>query len=254
MVIMAILEALRGWDKDHPELPLAEEEKKILHAIPEESGSIADLLRMCDEDPPGVGQAELMRKLDDPGLHPRMRGLAAICLGFLATDSARKALMAVLRDRQPDDFVAWCAMESLTRSAHQDVLEEVLRLCRGKEAGTDRWARCRARAFYLLGWVGKGHDVGANLRRALQDPSPLVRGYAVDAMKRLDLRDAREQIERLMEVETEAWVLRKAAEALGQIGTVESISILERHLHHERSRTRWMVRKAITEIQERHRL
>jgi HEAT repeat protein len=254
MVIMAILEALRGWDQEHPELPIAGEEKKILHAAPEEAGAIADLLRMCDEDPPGDGQAELMRKMDDGGLHPRIRGLAAICLGFLGTDVARKALLDVLQDRQPDDFVAWCAVESLTRSEHQDVLDEVLCLCQEKAGETDRWARSRARAFYLLGWVGRGRDVGANLRRALQDPSPLVRGYVIDAMKRLDLRDAREQIEGLMETETEAWVLRKAAEALGQIGTVESLAVLERHLHHERARTRWMVCKAIAEIRERHRL
>jgi len=58
--------------------------------------------------------------------------------------------------------------------------------------------------------------------------------------------------------EQDPFVLRKAAEALGHMGTVDSIATLERYLRYERARTRWMVRKrvhkAILEIKPRYSL
>jgi HEAT repeat protein len=254
VVIMAITEALLAWDKEHPDLPIAEEEKKIQHGAPEEAISVSELLRMCDQDVPEHGQDRLVGVLEDPQAPPRIRGLAAICLGLLEKDVACGALLDVLLDPQPDDFVAWCTVESLTRMKHPDVQDAALRLYQGEEFQTEGWARHRARAVYLLGWVGEGRKVGETLSNALQDPSPIVRGFVVNAIARLDLRHAREMIEGLMANETEAQVLRKAAEALAQIGTVESIAVLERHLRHPQARIRWMVRRAIAEIRERHQL
>lgn len=254
VVVMAITEALLRWDKEHPDLPIAGEEKKIQHGVPEEAVSVSELLRMCDQDIPEHGQERLVGVLEDPQAPPRIRGLAAICLGLLKTDAACGALLDVLLDPQPDDFVAWCTVESLTHIKHPDVQEAALRLYQGEEFQTEQWARHRARAVYLLGWVGEERKVGETLSNALQDPSPIVRGFVVNAIARLDLRHAREMIEGLMATETEAQVLRKAAEALAQIGTVESIAVLERQLRHPQARIRWMVRQAIAEIRERYRL
>jgi HEAT repeat protein len=103
--------------------------------------------------------------------------------------------------------------------------------------------------------VGSDPKTNKLLSKAIeQDPNFYVRGYAINAMVRLDFPNAREQIEQSLATEQEPWVLRKAAEALGQIGTVQSITVLERHLRHERTRTRWMVRRAIDEIRQRYAL
>jgi hypothetical protein len=58
----------------------------------------------------------------------------------------------------------------------------------------------------------------------------------------------------MLQQEQDPWVLREVAEVLGEIGTVDVIPLLENHLYHERTQTRWMVRKAIVQIQQRHEL
>jgi hypothetical protein len=63
-------------------------------------------------------------------------------------------------------------------------------------------------------------------------------------------------IERLLEKETEPLVLRKAAEALGQIGTRDSIKVLEGKLKVDvvqiNQSVRSAYRSAIQEIKERY--
>jgi HEAT repeat protein len=89
----------------------------------------------------------------------------------------------------------------------------------------------------------------------LRDRNYLVRGYAIDAMARMDLLGAREQIEEILSNPAEeSFVHRKAAEALGQIGTLESLQVLERCLFKEQARTRWAIRGAIAEINQRNSL
>jgi HEAT repeat protein len=66
------------------------------------------------------------------------------------------------------------------------------------------------------------------------------------------LLDAREQAEMLLTKEKEPWVLREIAEALSEIGDMNSISYLERFLQGESARTRWVVQRAIRDICQRH--
>jgi HEAT repeat protein len=70
-------------------------------------------------------------------------------------------------------------------------------------------------------------------------------------MEKLDLHHLRIKIEGLLATESDSWVLRKAAETLGRIGTVDSIAVLEQYVRHEVARTRRMMQHAIAEIRQR---
>jgi HEAT repeat protein len=194
-------------------------------------------------------ETRLIELLNDIAQPLRTRGIAAILLGAAGSDTARATLLGLLADDEVNEFVGWCAVETLTQIDHPEVRQTALKLY--QDCPVDAQSCRRAWAVYLLGWVSGRATVGRLLSQALQDHDPQVRGYAVNAMARLDLRDARVQIENLLAVEQDPWVLRKAAETLGQIGTVESIAVLEKHLRHERTRTRWMMRWAIGEIRQR---
>jgi HEAT repeat protein len=76
-------------------------------------------------------------------------------------------------------------------------------------------------------------------------------------MTQLNLEGARRHIEGILQAgsdgETTLHVLRKATEALAQIGTVESIFVLKRFLDSPHGgQLRLTVRKAIKDIRERH--
>jgi HEAT repeat protein len=70
-------------------------------------------------------------------------------------------------------------------------------------------------------------------------------------MARLDLIGAREKIEALLSKEEDPGVLRKVAEALGEIGDINSAKRLEEILHGESAGTRRIVQRAIRRIHER---
>jgi len=223
---------------------------------------------------------ELCMKLKDQTLSTRIRGLAALGLGFADTKQAKKqaadALFEILEDEAGDEFVDWCVVEALTRfsqgvnagppddqvgqsRARRTDLEASIgrrarKLYERKGSDNANYSRLRARAVYLLGWLTEGTATGKLMRRALDDKNPFVRGYIVEAMARRDIMDARRTIEDQLSVETHPFVLRKAAEALGQIGTVESILVLEKYLRSQQASARWSARAAIHEIKERYAL
>jgi len=239
MVIMAIVRTLWRWD----------EEDQFVRWLRPEPESAMELYVKYDALFSKSTQARLIELLDDPAQPLRIQGIAAILLGAARTDAAREALLGLLTNDEVSEFVGWCAVETLTQMDHPQVRRTALKLY---QDGAGQTQACRrAWAVYLMGWVSGHATIGRLFSQALQDPDPRVRGYAVHAMARLDLRDARVQIENMLAVEQDPWVLRKAAETLGQIGTVESIAVLERHLRHERTRTRWMMRWAIGEIRQR---
>lgn len=144
----------------------------------------------------------------------------------------------------------------------QDQLKASDELRRLRVMGEQK-VRQRARALYILGLTGglpapapgkakKERTPLQVLVAALGDREPIIRGIAVEALGRLDLPGAREEIENRLANEREAWVMKKAAEALGQIGTLESITVLKKFDRYERAQTRRMVRLAIHAIQERY--
>jgi hypothetical protein len=259
MVMVAAVKAVIGWEKRTGK-PIEEAERRVLHSLPGSAGSIMDVLKHYPsaDDPGNVDQ--LVATLQDPTCPSKIQGLAAIGLGLMDPKAGRyievmKILFDAMACDQVDDFVAWCSVESLTQTNARGVYLRALHLLKNKEIEPVIYSHCRARAVYLLGWMRRGVNSDRLLRKALKDCNPFVRGYAIDAMARLDLLDAREQIEDILQKEEEEpFVHRKAAEALGQIGTIASIQVLERSLYRGKARTRWAVRQAIEEIKQRNAL
>lgn len=254
MVVMAAVKALLSWQKRTGE-SIEKAESTVLHSLCDTPQSITRLLRLF----PGEGQAgnaeRLLSIFKDPNSPQKSRGLAAIGLGLINTSEIRNALYAMLIDEKADDFVAWCSVEALTQTPDREICRRAFQVVGGKGSKADPLSPSRARAVYLLGWTGRGVRADKLLRKALQDRNYLVRGYAIDAMARMDLLGAREQIEEILSKPKEdPFVHRKAAEALGQIGTLESIQVLERCLFKEQARTRWAIRRAIAEINQRNSL
>jgi HEAT repeat protein len=71
-------------------------------------------------------------------------------------------------------------------------------------------------------------------------------------MAQMDRVDARESIELLLVTDPHPFVQRKAADALGQIGTLDSLPILERCLKQERPAARLAFRHGIDAIKKRY--
>ncbi|MDX1688409.1 MAG: hypothetical protein R3248_10530 [Candidatus Promineifilaceae bacterium] len=244
-------------------------EKDVLHTAPRTSRPVIDAIRAYAEsraegEEMAAGKESLMALMTDPEESRLCRGLAAVYVGQFAAENvcdeeARQALLDLFVDPEADDFIAWCATEALTACVHEEVEEKAISLFKDEAYRQPQWRRHRARAVYLLGWVSGKAKTGSLVQQGLQDDNMFVRGYAVESMARLDLPNARTLIEERLDPdsdnpETNPEVMRKMAEALAQIGTMASIPILQRHLRHERTRTRHMMRRAIAEIRQRYSL
>jgi hypothetical protein len=266
MVVRGIAKALFGWWQRHPQTNLANAERDAIRFLRREMMPLAGIVKLYrqalapDDDSRAKARQKLLDSVQDRQQPARARGLAAIYLGLLAAGNGDEALWQPLLElfEQPDadDFVAWCVTEALTECRTADAERMALSFRQDKRYRTKKWRHHRARATYLLGWVSRDESTCQLLWSALKDRDPLVRGFAIDAISRLDLPQAREEIQRLMtgdaRRETDPDVLRRMAEALSQIGTVDSIPVLQQYLWHERTYTRWAMHKAIDEIRERY--
>ncbi len=252
LVIMAIVKALKTCAQRNLG-PLKIAEEIILPSVSGRGESLVELLHLRETT---GHEVELMNLVKNPRQSQKIRGVAAIGLGLVGTEAARHALLTLFQARNFDAFVEWCVVEALTQLDYPEVQAVAYRIYQTKKRAI--WASHRARAIYLLGWMSRQPETGNILNQALTDTNPFVRGDAIGAMAKLDLIDARAKIEHLFTEEQDPFVLRKAAEALGHMGTVDSIATLERYLRYERARTRWMVRKrvhkAILEIKPRYSL
>ena len=181
------------------------------------------------------------------------RGLCAVGLGLSPVPEAVEALLDSLVNDELDEFVAWCAVDALAKSGDPSIEQRAIEIFQDDQFRSDQWRRLRARVVYLMGWVCSGDETRQLLGdKALLDEDFLTRRYAVDSLVRLDLPDTRERVEKLLEREENPAVIRKCAQALSQIGTLASLPSLEKHLTCERARTRWKVRSAIADIQQRY--
>jgi len=277
MVVKALARALWSRAKGHAESDeaigrhideLEKVEENVLHTAPRTGKPASGVIRAYAqsraqaEAEQAAGKQALIACMTDPDESPLCRGLAAVYLGQYAAENdceveAQRALLDLFVDPEADDFIAWCATEALTVCLHPDVEEKAVALFKEDAYREPQWRRHRARAVYLLGWVSGKAKTGALVKQGLRDENIFVRGYAVESMARLDLPNARTLIEERLDPEgdhpeTNPDVMRKMAEALAQIGTMASIPILQRHLRHERTRTRHMMRRAIAEIRQRY--
>jgi hypothetical protein len=219
------------------------------------------------EDVRAAIEAELMARMASGGKRrERVRGLAAIVLGYIGMDvgrvPVRQALLAELTRPRLIKFVAWCATDALSQIKHEAVERAAIQLYQSQQGRINQVAQQRrVYAVYLLGAVGGRFETTTQiLYDALVDANAELRGHAAYAIGRLGLLEARERLEERLESrdprkrEQEAWPLRRTVEALGRVGTLESIHVLEPYLRHEQRRTRERVRDAIAEIRRRYEL
>lgn len=210
-------------------------------------------------------EAELIATLQAPQRLPeRVRGLAAIALGCIGADpsrtNAREVLLAELQRRGLNRFVGWCVTDALSQIRQAEVEQAALDLYRRSKRQASQAGRQRCvYAIYLLGTVGgRFAETAQVLYEALDSPEIDRRGYAAQAIGRLGLLEARERLEERLESrvlaarEQNPWVLRRVVEALGKVGTLESIHVLEPYLRHEQRRTRQRVREAMAGIRHRY--
>ncbi len=262
LVIVAVGRAL--WRLAHAESPTPRGEIDAALAsddLDRREEAVIDLWCAHSEmDESGKAEIEerLITLMNDPidGQDRLVNGLSAVALGFIGTERARGALLAKMVEPRVDDFVAWCVVDTLSQVVHPEVEQAALDLFRGEEYQGRNWRRHHGRAIYLLGWGGRLPQTVQAVFQALDDTKPSIRGWAAHALGRLEPQGARRLLEQKLEVgrENDPWVLRKIADALGKIGTLDSIPSLERYLRHEQLKTRRRMREAIADIRQRYEL
>jgi HEAT repeat protein len=217
------------------------------------------------EDTRAAIEAELIGILTNRRLKKkRIRGVAALALGHIGADDSRlqvrETLLTQLYQPRLTPFLAWCITDALSQIKHADVEQAAIDLY-------NRYRRSRSasgqlhcsNAVYLLGEVGgRYHETAKILFEALEHPKSEVRGYVAQSIGKLGLFAAHERLEERLaskdpqKRETESWTLRRIVQAIGKVGTLESIQVLEPYLRHEQTRTRSRVREAIAEIRRRY--
>lgn len=212
-------------------------------------------------------EAELIALLRSGGkAQERVKGLAAIALGYIGIEVSRvhvrEVLLVELKRPRLNQFIAWCVTDALSQIKHEAVEQAAIQLYHQHQSSTDLVDQQRCvYAVYLLGAVGGRFEETAKiLYEAMESVNVDVRGYAAYSIGRLGLIEARERLEERLESrnpqkrEQNTWVLRRVVEALGRVGTLESIQVLQPYLRHEQRRTRQRVREAIAEVRRRYEL
>lgn len=259
-VLMAALKALVSMGANQEGATITQEaifdaDKKIQISLEGQIGVVSQLLRWCWSRKSGDDEP-MIAYLTCRANPARARALVALGLGLKNSHAGLKPLLELLDAKDADDKVAWCAVEAVAlMTPHREVYRWAKQTASNSKGNDSTSQQRRARAVYLLGRVGSGAENGKLLFDALEDMSnDTARGYAATAIARLDLVNGRKKLEQRLAVEPEAWVLHKVAEALGQVGTLESLPFLEKHRRSQQARTRWVVRRAILEILERNEL
>lgn len=250
-VLVGILNAIAAWSQNNP----AQITEKYLGTTPLDDTTKMLVQNCVDQQTTSPGrlpQIPFFRELTHTKYPPRVRGLAAIGLGFCQHPDARQVLLKLFeRVAEEDAFVAWCVVEALAMYKDDAKVIEAAHHAYGDLLAAAANPR-RAQAVYLLGWLKNDGSTTQLLVRALSDPDVETRSYAVFALARLDLLGARAAIEGQLNVEQEPRVLRAIAEALSEMGDLSSVGRLEQALAGNGAQARWAIQKAIREIRERH--
>jgi hypothetical protein len=184
-----------------------------------------------------------------------VRGLACIILGNIGSDYARISLLERWTIGNLPVTLGWCISEGLAHINHSDVEKAALKIAGDRRPTTTQEQELqRIWSYYIIGWVGTQKKAAGLLFRALKETksNEKVRGYAADAIGRLQPPEGRQRLEEALNREVDAWVLRKIVQALGKAGTLESIPLLEQYLKTGRVQVRQTVRSAITSIRRRY--
>jgi HEAT repeat protein len=195
----------------------------------------------------------LLKRSEDDRLS-RVSCVAAIALGSIGTEQARQTLLEAWLRQDLDEILAACIVESLTQIRHDEVERTALDVYSDAKYRTKDGESFLAQSIYLLGRVGSRPEHVQTLYRALEDPLADVRRNAAFSIGRLELADARQRLEaRLSEKKEKSEpVICNIIEALGRIGTPETIELLNDFLRHEASSIRRGARESIVEIATRY--
>jgi HEAT repeat protein len=177
-----------------------------------------------------------------------------MALGSLGTDLARQTLLEAWLRKDGDEFLSACIVESLTQIKHPAVETLALKVYSDRKFRSKAAQHFRAQSVYLLGWVGSQPEHVETLYRALEDPVADVRRNAAFSIGRLELSDARQRLEERLtgKKEKESLVICNIIEALGKVGTPETLTLLNGFLRDEAASVRRGAREAIVEIAARH--
>ncbi len=184
----------------------------------------------------------------DPTQPELVSGTAAIILGLIGSDFARQALLSVWNKGALPIFLGWCVSEGLAQIKHPEVEEAALTALDSTTPAQRVWG------YYLLGWVGTQRQVTSQLFQTLKDKKADVklRGYAAEAIGRLDPLEGKKKLEERLTQEEDPWVLRKIIQSLCLIGGLDSIPLLEASLKSGWVQLRGVVRSAVSEIRRRY--
>ena len=184
-----------------------------------------------------------------------VRGLAAMVLGCIGCDFARLKLLDAWHKGGLSLLHGWCVAEGLAHINHPEVEDAVLAVAEKRRKPTDEAQELKqVWAFFILGWVGTQKKSAGLLFRTIKDvgKSTKVRGYAANAIGRLQPPEGRQRLEEALNQEEDAWVLKRIVQALGRAGTMELIPLLEQYLRTGRVQVRQTVRYAIASIRQRY--
>lgn len=233
-------------------------------------------------------ERRLTEVMNDHNQVELVRGVAAIVLGAIGSDSARASLLIKWRKESMTETLGWCVTEGLAHLDNYaditDVKQAALKGARRKRrklartnnlnstsqqatasatvVGAERREafdvhreRRRVWAFYLLGYLNLKDEATDLLFKALDpqlEESYRVRGYAAQAIGRLQPREGRQKLLDALSAEQDLRVMRKIVWALSQVGTPDTIPILENYLRTGRVQARTIVQRSIAEIRRRY--
>jgi len=203
-------------------------------------------LRSCIEE-------RLIEVLESPLVDDHLYGVAAIALGLIGSERARGVLLARFNRAEPDGLRPWCITDALAQIRHPEVAQAAVALYNDARRRSSAWIDTRARAVYLLGWVGRPQEVAPLLFHALVSRYVRIRRRAAQALGRLQPDGSLLHLEQRLVEEPDEQVVDKIASALATLGGLETVVLLERRLRTiEHANTRRHIREAITEIRARY--
>jgi hypothetical protein len=117
--------------------------------------------------------------------------------------------------------------EALGQIQHPTTEQTALTVYNDPPYQGDELADHRARAIYLLGWMKPSEAAQEAVRKALEDLSPEIRRRAAQSLGRWRLNWSRTLLEERLRSEHDEKVLDKIVQALGPIGVLETLPLLE---------------------------
>lgn len=256
VVLMGVHQYCRFVQQETTDLPSAEEALAKIRARKVEQAvtGLFDMWRryvsMANER--GTIEHQLIGLMRRTSTKKQLSGIAALMLGLIGSDRARDALLAEFTKADLKEFRAWCVTDALGQIQHPATEQAALAISSDAAYQDDAHVPQRARAIYLLGWMQPGQGARDAVAKALTDPLPEVRRRAAQSLGRWQASWAREPLEEQLKREQDEKVIDKIVQALGPIGTVETIPLLESSLRRVlRSATRRHIRNAVEAIRLR---